>query len=133
MPGVNGPKSEVWYGILGAVALVGELLLGIRNWTAWGRLSKAPAGTWAFQIVPWNIGGRWWFVFGGVTFALALIIWAASFTENPLCAPHSIQGHAIFHTLSALALVCLYKYYRLEDSPGSWSGLEPGYSGRAYV
>ncbi len=130
-PGVNGPIGpDIWYLILGGLALLGELLLGIWNWAGW---TNAPAGTWNFQIIPFNIGGRWWFVFGGITFLLALTVWALSFTRKPLCAPGSLQGHAIFHTLSAVALVCLYKYYRVESTPGGWSGLDPQYSGRDYA
>jgi hypothetical protein len=77
--------------------------------------SCAPSGAdhW-YSNLPWDTGGRTWFLAGGITFALALTIWLLSFTRKPLCFPDSIQGHAIFHTLSAFAAGFLYKYYRHE-------------------
>jgi hypothetical protein len=115
--GVTDPT--MWYLILGGAALLGELLLWLLN--ALGATSS-PATTWApagadswTSNLPWDTGGRTWFLSGGITFALALSIWLLSFTRKPLCAPDSwVQGHAVFHTLSALAAGFLYKYYRHE-------------------
>jgi hypothetical protein len=110
---------ELWYCIYGGIALLCEGLLGLGNATGFARspaTSWIPAGAdhW-YSNLPLDTGGRTWFLAGGITFFLALTIWLLSFTRKPLCAPDSwFQGHAIFHTLSALAVVCLYKYYRHE-------------------
>jgi hypothetical protein len=113
-----------WYLILGGLALLGELLLWIRNLAIGDSTNyvRSPATSWApagaagwWSNLPWDTGGRTWFLAGGLTFALALAIWLLSFTRKPLCAPDSwFQGHAIFHTLSAIAAGFLYKYYRHE-------------------
>ena len=124
IPGVwtapgNGGDATWGYLALGGAALVGELLLWIWNAVGW---TKAPATAWRpagasgwYSNLPWDTGGRTWFLTGGITFFIALTIWLLSFTRKPLCAPDSwFQGHAIFHTLSAFATGFLYKYYRHE-------------------
>jgi hypothetical protein len=122
-PGKANPsfleESDNWYLILGGLALLGEFFLWLWNRvgftsspaTAW---KASGADTW-WSTLPWDTGGATWFAAGGATFLLALLIWALSFTRKPLCFPDSpIQGHAIFHCLSAVATVFLYKYYRHE-------------------
>ena len=117
-PGMNGTATW-WYLGLGGAALVGELLLWIGNFAGF---TKSPATSWApagetawWSNLPFDTGGRTWFLAGGITFFLALVIWLLSFTRKPLCFPDSVvQGHAIFHTLSAVAAAFLYKYYRHE-------------------
>ena len=126
--GVNTPGHglpEIWYCVYGGTALVGEALLWLGNvagfapsaQTSW---TGADADHW-YSNLPWDTGGSTWFLAGGITFLLALTIWLLSFTRKPLCAPDSwFQGHAIFHTLSAVAVVFLYKYYRHEgEKPSS--------------
>lgn len=118
-------ESTTWYLILGGLALFGEGVLYLLNGIGW---TKAPAtsfdpaanSSWYSELLSFETGGRTWFLAGGITFFLALAIWVASFTEGPLCAPQSLQGHAVFHTLSAFAAAFLYKYYRHEGevSPG---------------
>jgi hypothetical protein len=119
--------SDVWYIGLGAAALLGEILLWLGNQSiTWFFLSpprntqgfaKSPATRWAASDADhwWEFGGRTWFAAAGGMFLLALIIWALSFTQHPLCGPDSgFQGHAVFHSLSAVAAGFLYKYYRHE-------------------
>ena len=123
-------SADILYVIVGLIALSGEFLLYLPRGPEW--LGKIPvlglpfrwirenppaadctATSWSSDA-SWDIGGKAWFAIGGGTFGLALTIWVLSFTQKPLCAPHSIQGHAIFHTLSAFAAGFLYKYYRHE-------------------
>jgi hypothetical protein len=129
-PGVTSINSDFLYVALGALALFGEFFLYLpraANWIfsipvlglffRWIRdLPAAPnsmATSWTSNL-DWDLGGKTWFAIGGATFVVALTIWVLSFTQMPLCAPNSIQGHAIFHTLSAFAAGFLYKYYRHE-------------------
>jgi hypothetical protein len=103
--------STWWYLILGGLALAGEGLLWL--WNVLG-LTNSPATSWSSDL-PFDTGGKTWFLAGGITFFLALTIWLLSFTRKPLCFPDSwFQGHAVFHLLSAVAAACLYKYYRHE-------------------
>jgi len=122
-PGQTNPGffqgSDNWYLILGGLALLGEGFLWLWNvvgFTNSPKTSWAPAGADAwYSNLPWDTGGKTWFLAGGITFLLALTIWVLSFTRKPLCFPTSpVQGHAIFHTLSAFAAAFLYKYYRHE-------------------
>src|SRR6266700_1834939 len=111
--------SDLWYIGLGAAALVGEGLLWLGNVAGFARspaTSFAPDGAdhW-WSKLPWDTGGRTWFASAGIMFFLALAIWVLSFTQHPLCGPDSgFQGHAVFHSLSAVAAGFLYKYYRHE-------------------
>ena len=117
-----GVNAEIWYGILGAVALAGEGGL----WIAWAATRDSRPARWPTRWKPtgakhwysnllWETGGTTWFYAGAGTFVVALTIWFLSWTRMPLCAPDIwFQGHAVFHTLSAFALVFLYKYYRHE-------------------
>ena len=130
LPDHSAIGAELLYVILGAAALLGEFFLYLPRAANWilripvlgaplrwlQRLIGAPdaTGTRWTSDATWEIGGKAWFTIGGGTFLVALIIWVLSFTKMPLCAPHSIQGHAIFHTLSAFAAGFLYKYYRHE-------------------
>jgi hypothetical protein len=60
---------------------------------------------------------RRWLAVGAITFVVAFAIWYASHTGGPLCAPHSpIQGHAVWHVLTAASAGALYLFYRSEDS-----------------
>lgn len=123
-------SPDLLYVILGIIALTGEFFLYLPR-AALGVLQipvLGPVLRWAQNLIgppdgtgtkwssdsPWDTGGKTWFAVGAGTFLTALIIWVLSFTKMPLCFPHSIQGHAIFHTLSAFAAVFLYKYYRHE-------------------
>lgn len=117
-----GADAEIWYLVLGAFALLGEGGL----WISWAVTQSSRPTSWPtrwrlsgaehwYSNLPWDTGGTTWFYAGAITFALALTIWFLSWTQKPLCAPDTwFQGHAIFHMMSALALVCLYKYYRHE-------------------
>ena len=121
----GGGDATTWYLILGGLALLGELALWVLNGL---NVTTAPATRWAssggaswYSNLPWDTGGRTWFLAGGATFFLALTIWLLSFTRRPLCAPQGLQGHAIFHTLSAFAAAFLYKYYRHEgEATQAW-------------
>jgi hypothetical protein len=122
-PGVNGPiDNDTWYLLLGGFALVGELALYLGNLIVFGYTHKT--APWAPAVLglswPPSNRGSWWFLAGVIAFGSALTIWAASFTRKPLCGFLPIQGHAIFHTLSAVATGCLYKYYRHEGEAATW-------------
>lgn len=115
-------EATGWYLGLGILALAGEGAIAIRNAIV-GRdsPSRAPATNWSgsgehwWSNLPWDTGGKTWFLAGGITFLLALTIWVSSFTQHFACLPDSaLQGHAIFHSLSAVAAGFLYKYYRHE-------------------
>ncbi|GAA3287037.1 hypothetical protein GCM10020218_050000 [Dactylosporangium vinaceum] len=52
---------------------------------------------------------------------LAFTIW--NVTNQGLCAPHSLlQGHAVWHLLSAVAAYLLYRYYASEVHPNAATG-----------
>jgi hypothetical protein len=48
------------------------------------------------------------------TFGVAIAVWYFDL-RGPLCAPdnHLITGHAIWHTLTALTILCFYRFQRL--------------------
>lgn len=56
-----------------------------------------------------------WFWVGLAAFATAFAIWLPSRDGGPLCDPNSLlQGHAIWHVLSAVSVWCFYRYLRDE-------------------
>jgi len=69
---------------------------------------------------PWAPGvidpvRRPWFWAGLGSFALANAVWNVSHTGGPWCDPHSLlQGHGLWHLLSALAVWCFYRYFLSE-------------------
>jgi len=76
-PGVGGDPT-LWYLILGLSALAGEFLLWIGNLArSHGDQRFAPATSWRsgadhwWSNLPWDTGGRTWFLAGGITFALS--------------------------------------------------------------
>jgi hypothetical protein len=61
---------------------------------------------------------RPWFWTGLGSFVVANIVWNLSRTEGPWCEPHSLlQGHALWHLLSAFAVWCFYLYFLAEREP----------------
>ena len=68
-----------------------------------------------FPILIGNWGGiqREWtfFILAFISFASAMVIWSQSQTGGPLCKPDSwLQGHGIWHLLTALTTVFIYFY-----------------------
>jgi len=58
---------------------------------------------------------RRWLAVAALTFVVAFAIWRASHTGGPLCDPHSLlQGHAVWHVLTAASAGALYLFYRSE-------------------
>lgn len=56
-----------------------------------------------------------WFWAGVGSFALAFGVWNISRTGGVWCAPESlVQGHALWHLLTAVSVGCLYRYLRDE-------------------
>lgn len=56
-----------------------------------------------------------WFWLGILTFGLSILVWALSDTGRPLCDPSSVlQGHALWHIGTAVAVLFFYFYYRSE-------------------
>lgn len=48
-------------------------------------------------------------------FVVAFAVWLPSQTGGPLCDPHSLlQGHALWHVLTASSVLCLYLYFESE-------------------
>lgn len=99
----------------------------------------------AFGIMPWEMlaepAEHWWVIlfwlpallstaaprgrrtyapwyFAGVTvYMIAYAIWLTGRPGNPLCHPDSwIQAHGIWHLLSAVAILCFFKFLRTETS-----------------
>jgi hypothetical protein len=63
------------------------------------------------------VADRRWLIAAAILFLVAFAIWIPSRTGGPLCDPQSLlQGHAIWHLLDALALGCLYVFYRSEEA-----------------
>jgi hypothetical protein len=56
-----------------------------------------------------------WFWAGLGIFAVAFAIWNVSRTGGAWCSPESLlQGHALWHLLSAVSVGCFYLYFRAE-------------------
>ena len=71
---------------------------------------------------------RPWFWAGLGSFVVANAVWNVSHTGGPWCSPHSLlQGHALWHLLSALAVWCFYLYFLAER--GVPAGTEVGRPG----
>ncbi len=50
--------------------------------------------------------------------AVAFATWTLSRTGAPLCDPHTwVQGHAVWHLLTAVAAYCLYRYWTSAHDP----------------
>jgi len=66
---------------------------------------------------------RPWFWAGLGSFAVANAVWNVSHTGGPWCDPHSLlQGHGLWHLLSALAVWCFYLYFLSEREPVAGGG-----------
>jgi len=64
----------------------------------------------------WNIYR--WLIGGIVVFLISLTIWKLSRTGGILCYPHAwIQGHAVWHSLCAVTVAMLYRYYQVALDP----------------
>jgi len=56
-----------------------------------------------------------WFWTGLGAFGVAFVVWNLSRTGGVWCAPDSLlQGHALWHLLSAVSVGCFYLYFRSE-------------------
>ena len=61
-----------------------------------------------------RVAVRWWNI-GFAVFAVGYAIWLLDNTRI-VCSPFSaLQGHAIWHIMGAIAVVCLYRYYTSEE------------------
>lgn len=59
---------------------------------------------------------RAWLGVAAAAFGVALAIWVPSRSGGPLCDPHSlVQGHAIWHLLSAVAVAAIFLFFRSEQ------------------
>ncbi|WKZ83406.1 MAG: ceramidase domain-containing protein [Acidimicrobiia bacterium] len=59
-----------------------------------------------------------WFWAGLGSFAVAFVVWNLSRDAGPWCEPDSLlQGHALWHLLSAVSVVCFYRYFLGEGEP----------------
>jgi hypothetical protein len=120
--------STWWYLILGGIALICEGILAVIN-LASDSPDKAFETHWAEPSADhwysnlgfsdlfsgnFNTGGITWFVGAFLIFGVAITVWILSYSEYPACFPQGPQGHALFHTLSAVAAVFLFMYYRRE-------------------
>jgi len=56
-----------------------------------------------------------WFWAGLASFVAAFAVWNVSRTDGVWCAPDSLlQGHALWHLLTAVSVGCFYQYFRGE-------------------
>jgi len=67
----------------------------------------------------YNEWAAWrWFIAAVTCFFAALAIWNLSQTGGPLCFPNSwLQGHAVWHVMSAVTVGLLYRYYVVAPDP----------------
>jgi hypothetical protein len=94
---IDPNDSLIWFGILGGIALISQILV-------------------FFSPIRTSGGGWVFFGAGAVSFVADFVIWGLSWTGGPLCDPTAfVQGHGIWHLLSAIAVGCLYMYFRMED------------------
>lgn len=93
-----GGSGTIIFAVLAGMAVLAQ------GWILW----KRPSGI-ERKFVPWLLAGL-------ISFGVAIVIWALSFTGAPLCAPDSLlQGHAVWHLLAmALTPFCVFLYLRDE-------------------
>lgn len=95
---VDPVDSLIFFAVLGVIAIASQLLVAFSS---------------AIQTA---LSGKVWFWVGVGVFVTAFVIWFLSWTNGPLCDPGSLlQGHGIWHLLSAAAVGCLYMYFRAEE------------------
>jgi hypothetical protein len=59
-----------------------------------------------------------YFILALLVYAVAMVIWQLSKTGGPLCFPDSLlQGHAVWHTLSAVTVSLIYVYLKKANDP----------------
>lgn len=98
---VDPDHSLIWFALLGLVALISQILV-------------------VFSPIRTALSGKVFFCAGAAAFVAAFLIWWLSWTKGPLCDPNTFfQGHGVWHLLSAVAVGCLYMYFRAEDWYGS--------------
>jgi hypothetical protein len=94
--------GKTLFAALVAVALVVEAAVSYQALRPWAPVRLLP------RRVPW-----FWTGLG--VFAMANLIWSISRTDGPWCEPDAlIQGHALWHILSAISVACFYLYFRGE-------------------
>lgn len=117
-----------WPGYVFPVIYVGlNASLGLYTWLVSG--TGTPVFTvlviaWIINeiIVLWfkpnGVQRQWpWFAAALAVFAVALVIWYLSQTSRPWCDPDSLlQGHAIWHLLTACVTGCMFLYLRTETT-----------------
>jgi len=90
-----------------AVALLLEVAVSVPLLRPWGPRPIDPAR-------------RPWFWAGLGSFAAAFGVWNISHTGGVWCDPHSLlQGHGLWHLLTALSVWFFYQYFLSERVPGS--------------
>ncbi len=113
---INVQSFAVGFVLLAATLGV-SLFLPISGSLVFGVGVVAYAG---IELVLWRqrkhrTGDRRWLAGAATAFLIAFCIWVPSHTGGALCAPDSLlQGHAIWHILDAVAVGCLYVFYRSE-------------------
>lgn len=101
------PEYGKWlFAALVAAALVLELAVSVPAMRPWAPRPIDPAR-------------RPWFWAGLGSFIVANAVWNVSHTGGLWCDPHSLlQGHGLWHLLSALAVWCFYLYFLSERETG---------------
>jgi hypothetical protein len=95
---VDPNDSLIFFAGLGVIAIASQIMVA------------------AASSIQTATSGKVWFWVGVGVFGLAFTIWILSWTNGPLCDPKSpLQGHGVWHLLSAAAVGCLYKYFRAEE------------------
>jgi len=100
---VVAPEHGKWlFAALVGAALVLETAVSVPAMRPWSPRPIDPAR-------------RPWFWAGLGSFFAANAVWNVSHTGGPWCDPHSLlQGHGLWHLLSALAVWCFYLYFLAE-------------------
>jgi Ceramidase len=124
--------SRVWnwsdrVGLFVGIFIAINVAFGLLTWFVAGSGTFVFAGLAVIAVVaqivilwkhPGGINRRFlpWLLAGFISFGIAVVIWALSFTGAPLCNPNSLlQGHAVWHLLAmALTPFFIYLYLREE-------------------
>lgn len=119
---ISNSKASMFTPVyVGLIALPGvPLLTGVMNFSGSTLYLLLVPGVaiselWRCLRNPGTRLARKWLLLATGLFVTGFVIWLLSHTGAPLCDPASlIQGHAVWHLLSAAATVALFRYYQSE-------------------
>ena len=128
----GGQRGFPTWPILAALVLVASFLLYYYKWSMSSVkvLSNLILSVTVLSLLEEFIRRRrktfWWLIVSFVTLVGARVCWeldvAKKFSGPDAC----VQGHAVWHLLSAISLACMYFYYRAErDSDRPATSIDP--------